>query len=79
VVNGEISLRRLKLSIYEVVTPREDIPSDNWLMVKSKLEGVYMGKALAYIKAICLSLPRENNVMVFGQVRQCHGTFGLEE
>jgi hypothetical protein len=24
VVNGEISLRRLKLSIYEVVTPREE-------------------------------------------------------
>jgi hypothetical protein len=24
VVNGEMSLRRLKLSIYEVVTPREE-------------------------------------------------------
>jgi hypothetical protein len=24
VVNGELSLRRLKLSIYEVVTPREE-------------------------------------------------------
>jgi hypothetical protein len=28
VVNGEMSLRRLKLSIYEVVTPREEEEAD---------------------------------------------------
>jgi hypothetical protein len=29
VVNGEMSLRRLKLSAYEVVTPREEEESAN--------------------------------------------------
>jgi hypothetical protein len=32
VVNGEMSLRRLKLSIYEVATPREEEEAYNYML-----------------------------------------------
>jgi hypothetical protein len=37
VVNGEMSLRRLKLSMYEVVTPREEGPLTS---LETKLDGI---------------------------------------
>jgi hypothetical protein len=35
VVNGEMSLRRLKLSIYEVVTPTEEEEEENGTQIES--------------------------------------------
>jgi hypothetical protein len=37
VVNGEMSLRRLKLSVYEVVTPREEEVFIAWLGINEKV------------------------------------------